>query len=256
MAVGPKILAVVPARFASTRFPAKVIVPILGKPLVVHTYERALAASLVSEAVVATDDDRVAAAIEPFGVRIMMTRADHPSGTDRAAEVAANSDADIIVNVQGDEPTLDPQTIDAVIRPLLEQADVQMSTARHPLRDPEAIADPNQVKVVVDARGLALYFSRCPIPHIRDSDGEAGGAPTHWKHIGLYAYRRDFLLRFAQLPQTPLEEFEKLEQLRALEHGYKIAVVDTEYVGVGVDVPEDLELVERLLAQRLEDGNV
>jgi 3-deoxy-manno-octulosonate cytidylyltransferase (CMP-KDO synthetase) len=243
----PKILAVIPARYASTRFPGKIIALVAGKPVVFHTYKRACEASLVDEALVAADDERVVEALRPFNVPVVMTRRDHPSGTDRIAEVAERSDAEIIVNVQGDEPLIDPGTIDATIRPLLDQPDVSMSTARNLITDPEQIENPNVVKVVCDANGHALYFSRCPIPYIRDAADRSAAPMCYWQHVGLYVYRRDFLLRYAKMAQTPLEKLEKLEQLRALENGLKIAVVDTEYDSIGVDTPEDLEKVRRLV---------
>jgi len=251
----PYVLAVVPARFASTRFPAKIIAPLAGKPLVLHAYDRAKQARLVDEAVIATDADEVAEAVKPFGAQCRMTRADHPTGTDRIAEVAADHRADIIVNVQGDEALLDPGAIDATIQALLDDPDAVMATARHPLRSADRIQDPNVVKCVTDRRGRALYFSRAPIPHIRDAADREGAGQVHWQHIGLYVYRKDFLLHYAGLPQTPLEQLEKLEQLRVLEHGYAIAVVDTAYEGIGVDVPEDLERVKALLAGRPEEGS-
>jgi len=245
---GAKVLAVIPARYASSRFPGKIIAPVAGKPVVYLTYLRAIQAKLISEALIAADDERVVEALRPYDVRVVMTRNDHPSGTDRIAEVAANSDADIIVNVQGDEPLIDPKTIDETIQPLLDQPDVCMSTARNLIVDPEQIDNPNVVKVVCDARGHALYFSRCAIPFIRDAADRAAAPPCYWQHVGLYVYRRDFLLRFAKMPQTPLEKLEKLEQLRVLENGFMIAVVDTEYDSVGVDTPEDLEKVRSLFA--------
>lgn len=239
------VLAVVPARFASTRFPAKIIAPLAGKPLVLHAFERAGRAELVDDAVIATDDERVVEAVRPFTDKVVMTRADHATGTDRIAEVAKDSSADIIVNVQGDEALIDPKTIDDTIRPLLDEPDVVMATARHALTDPAIINDPNTVKVVCDGRGHALYFSRAPIPYVRDDGGK--GEVCHWQHIGLYVYRRDFLLEYARMPQTPLEQLEKLEQLRVIEGGYKIAVVDTAYQAIGVDVPEDLERVRAII---------
>jgi len=248
----PTVLAVVPARFASTRFPGKVIAPLAGKPLVAHTYARACESRLVTSAVVATDDERVVQALEPHGVRVVMTRPDHPSGTDRIAEVASNTDAAIIVNVQGDEPLIDPETIDAAVRPLLDDADVPMSTAKRLITNPATITDPNVVKVVSDEHGRALYFSRSTIPHVRDEADRAATPPCYWQHIGLYVYRRDFLLAYATWPQTPLEKLEKLEQLRVLERGYPIAVVETEYESIGVDTPEDLERVQGLIENTLE----
>jgi len=248
---GRSVLAVIPARFASTRFPGKMIAPLAGKPLVVHTYAQACKAELVSHALIAADDDRVIEAVRPHGVAVVMTRAGHPSGTDRIAEVAEHADASIIVNVQGDEPLIDPGTIDAAIRPLLEDPQLPMATVRHPITEPEAISDPNVVKVVCDARGRALYFSRHPIPYVRDWEDGASSPRCHWQHVGLYAYRREFLLEYARMAQTPLEELEKLEQLRALENGFPIAVVETQHRSIGVDTPEDLERV-RLLVENAE----
>lgn len=251
---GPRVLAVVPARYASTRFPGKIIAPLAGKPVVLHTAERARSASLVDEVVIATDAQEVVDALAPHGVVPVMTRPDHESGTDRIAEVAAGRDAGIIVNVQGDEPLIDPNTIDAAIRPLLENPAVVMATARHRITDPARIADPNVVKVVCGIDGFALYFTRAAAPHIRDAADRAEAPTCYWQHVGIYVYRRDFLLAYAKLPQTPLERLEKLEQLRVLEHGYRIAVVDTDYESVGVDVPEDLERVARMLEQARREG--
>jgi 3-deoxy-manno-octulosonate cytidylyltransferase (CMP-KDO synthetase) len=241
------ILAIIPARFASTRFPAKVIAPLAGKPLVAHVYERTCQTRLVTRAVVATDDMRVVEALRPLGIPVVMTRPDHVSGTDRIAEVAAGSDAAILVNVQGDEPLIDPKTIDATIQALLDQPDVPMATARCRITQPELVTNPTVVKVVCDVRGRALYFSRYPIPYIRDEADRVASPACYWQHIGLYVYRRDFLLKYAQLPATPLEKLEKLEQLRALENGFPIAVVETEYRSVGVDTPEDLERVNAFM---------
>ncbi|HPO14912.1 MAG TPA: 3-deoxy-manno-octulosonate cytidylyltransferase [Candidatus Hydrogenedentes bacterium] len=252
--VAPKILAVVPARYASTRFPGKIIAPLLGKPLVVHTFERACQASLVTETLIATDDPIVVEAVKPYNVPVMLTRADHQSGTDRIAEVVEKHPADIIVNVQGDEPLIDRNTIDEAIRPLLERPEVMMTTARRLITDPEDVENPNVVKVVCDTRGDALYFSRWPIPYIRDETDRGREPFCHWQHIGLYVYRRDFLLQYAKMPLTPLEKLEKLEQLRALENGYKIAVIDTDYEALGVDTKEDLVRVEAVLQAKLKEG--
>lgn len=243
----PRILTVVPARYASTRFPGKIIAPLAGKPLVYHTFLRAKQASLVSDALIATDHQKVVEALQPYDVKVVMTRVDHASGTDRIAEVAENIDADIIVNVQGDEPLIAPETIDATIQPLLDQPDVVMSTAQKLITDPALIHDTNVVKVVSDINGHAMYFSREPIPHIRDAADRATNPPCYWQHVGLYVYRRDFLMAYSKMPQTPLEKLEKLEQLRVLENGYKIAVVNTDYEAVGVDTPEDLERVREIV---------
>lgn len=248
-----KVVAIIPARYASERFPGKVIATLAGKPLVVHTYERTLRARLVSEIIIATDDERVVEAVAPFGAVTVMTGSDHRTGTDRIAEVAKGLDADIIVNVQADEPLVDPRLIDATIQPLLDDPGLPMATARHRMDDPALIADPNRVKVVCDADRNALYFSRSPIPFIRDAGHDPRSESIYWQHIGLYVFRREFLLKYAALPETPLERYEKLEQLRVLEHGYRMAVVDAEQPGIGVDTPEDLDRArEALEAQSLQ----
>lgn len=239
----PKVLAVIPARYDSVRFPGKMVADLAGKPLVYHAYARACEASLVDEVVIAADDERIVAALAPLGANVVMTSRDHATGTDRVAEAAARSDAAIIVNVQGDEAMIDPNVIDDTIRPLLREPEVVMSTACIAIADPARLADPNVVKVVVNERGHALYFSRASIPHVRDAADLPIKGTQAFQHIGLYVFRRDFLIAFANLPQTRLEKLEKLEQLRALEHGYRIAVVETNYACIGVDTPEDLEAV-------------
>ena len=243
----PKILAVIPARFDSVRFPGKMIAELDGRPLVHHAYMRAKAATLLDDVVIAADDERIVAALAPFDANVILTSRDHATGTDRVAEAARKSDADIIVNVQGDEALIDPKVIDDTIRPLLDQPDVAMATACRRIEDIARAQDPNVVKVVVNQQGHALYFSRAPIPHVRD-DADAPRLLPWFQHIGLYVFRRDFLLQFAAMPQTPLEQLEKLEQLRVLEHGHTIAVVETDYECIGVDTPDDLEHVKRLLA--------
>ena len=211
--------------------------------MIEHVCRRAAAARGVDAVVVATDDDRVAAAVRRFGGIAMMTRSAHRTGTDRIAEVAANLPCEIILNVQGDEPLIEPSSIEAVIAPLLQDPMLEMSTACAVISDRSQYADPNVVKVVKDRAGRALYFSRSPIPFIRIPD-PASRIPVY-KHLGLYGYRRTFLMKFATLPQTPLEQAESLEQLRALEHGYRIHTVETQYDSIGVDTPEDLERVRR-----------
>lgn len=246
-----EILAVIPARYASQRFPGKVIAELAGKPLVVHTFERTLQASCIDKAVIATDDLRVLEALEPYDIPVVMTSDTHPSGTDRIAEVARNTTADIIVNVQGDEPMLDPATIDRAVEAMLANPKLDMATAKHAIANPDDIRDPNVVKVVCDKQGMALYFSRSPIPHMRDIGEMATELPTYWQHIGLYVFRRSFLLDYASMPPTSLEQIEKLEQLRALENGHRIAVVETEFKTIGVDTPADLERVRKLLEDTL-----
>lgn len=251
MAESREILAVIPARYASQRFPGKVIAELAGKPLVVHTYERAIEAECITRAVVATDDDRVRDALAPYDIEVVMTSPDHPSGTDRIAEVARSSTADIIVNVQGDEPMLDPVTIDRAVSAMLADPMLDMATAKHAITNPDDIRDHNVVKVVCDRKGMALYFSRSPIPHTRDVDEPAVDEPIYWQHIGLYVFRRSFLLDYAAMSPTPLEKTEKLEQLRALENGHRIAVVETDFKSIGVDTPKDLERVRAILESEL-----
>lgn len=244
-----KITAVIPARYASTRFPAKALADIMGKPMIQHVYERTARAQLVSEVLVATDDERIAAVVRGFGGRVEMTLASHETGTDRLAEVAARIDADLIVNVQGDEPLIDPLTIDAAIQPLLDDGSIDMGTLKVRIRTLHDFLSPNVVKVVTDQAGNALYFSRSPLPNFRDKwndlkdESFACGKLTCFKHVGLYVYRRQFLLAFAGLAPTPLEQYEKLEQLRALENGYRIRVIETDHDSIGVDVPSDLDKV-------------
>jgi len=197
----------------------------------------------LSDVLVATDDDRIANAVHKFGGRVCMTRADHPSGTDRLAEIASSEDAALYVNIQGDEPLIDPEAIDAAILSVHGDEAVDMGTLKKQIIDPTDIVNTNVVKVVTNLLGDAIYFSRCPIPYERDG---RTGVPIYFKHIGLYVYRREFLLRYPDLTAGPLEEAERLEQLRALENGYRIRVVATDYESLGVDTPEDLERVNQL----------
>ena len=213
--------------------------------MIEHVYRRAAASRAIDAVIVATDDERVRAAVEAFGGIAWMTRPDHRSGSDRLAEVAAALSCDLVVNVQGDEPLLAPESIGEAVAPLAADPSIPMGTLCHRIDDAADLGSAHVVKVVVDLRGFALYFSRAPIPARR----EAGGSgPAALKHIGLYVYRRDFLLEFARLEPTPLERAESLEQLRALEHGYRIKVVETEHDSVGVDTPADLERVRALYA--------
>ena len=236
-----KVLCVIPARYASTRLPGKPLKDIAGKPMVVRVYERASQAGLVNETLVATDDERIRAAVEAAGGKAMLTRADHATGTDRLAEVAeAYPDVDLIVNVQGDEPLIEPGLIDELAGLFAEDAELQMATVKTQMEDEEEQKNPNNVKVVCDKSGYALYFSRSLLPYPRK-----GGCPVY-KHIGIYAYRRDFLLKYAKMEPTPLEQAESLEQLRALENGYRIKVVETKASFVGVDTVEDLEKVNEI----------
>ena len=247
MKEGDIILGIIPARYASTRFPGKPLHPIAGKPLLQHVVERCRLAESLSEVIVATDDARIADVARIF-CRVEMTRADHPSGSDRIAEVAARCPCDAVVNIQGDEPLIDPAGIDAVAAAL---ATTEMSTAATRIQDPAEYDNPNVVKVVVNAAGRALYFSRRTIPLLRDAAsrpiGEQLAAFPFLKHLGIYGYRRETLLRLVNYPPSPLEQAEKLEQLRALENGIQIAVVKVDCDSVGVDTPEDVAKVEKWL---------
>jgi 3-deoxy-manno-octulosonate cytidylyltransferase (CMP-KDO synthetase) len=239
------IVAIIPARYASTRLPGKALADLDGRPMIEHVYRRAEAAKSVSQVIVATDDLRIATRVHDFGGRVKLTKLTHQSGTDRLAEVVQSLDCDIVVNVQGDEPLIDPRAIDEVVAPLAADPSVPMTTLYRRIMNVSELNNPNITKVVVDRGGHALYFSRAPIPHIRDP---RGGWPPLYRHIGLYAYRRSTLLVLASLEPTPLERAESLEQLRALEHGIRIKAVETAYDSFGVDTPEDLEQVRRLLA--------
>ncbi|MFC1528740.1 3-deoxy-manno-octulosonate cytidylyltransferase [Candidatus Latescibacterota bacterium] len=236
------VVAIIPARFGSTRFPGKVIADIGGKPLIQHVYERASRAASVSRITVATDDERVADVVKSFDGEVIMTSPHHKSGTDRVAEAAKSTGGEIILNVQGDEPLIEPDVIDAVCNKLQEDEEIVCSTAASPVTEKAIYEDPHAVKVIVDLRGRALYFSRSPIPYYRDDEFRGT-----YLHAGIYCFRRTFLERYTFLEQTRLEKAEKLEQLRILEHGYSIGVVLTDYHSIGVDTEEDLEMVRRLL---------
>ena len=214
--------------------------------MVQHVYERASLSRYIRRVIVATDDERIAAAVRRFGGEVRITRSDHPSGTDRLAEIASSDIADLYVNIQGDEPLIDPEAIDAAALSVLGDESVAMGTLKKRISDPAEVGNPNVVKVVTGLNGDALYFSRSPIPHVRKGDGER---ITYFKHVGLYVYRRDFLLLYPELSVGPLECAERLEQLRALESGYRIRVVETDYESLGVDTPEDLERVNQLFSQ-------
>jgi len=245
----PNVLAVIPARHASSRFPGKPLAPIAGRPMIQHVVERVRQAQLLSGVIVATDEASIKNAVEAFGGEAILTRADHRTGTDRVAEVAAHREAEIYLNVQGDEPLIDPGTIDALVAALLEDDSVQIAGPCVAITHANDIMDPNITKVVRDFDGNALYFSRAPIPWVRDRDGSV--AARHWKHIGLYAFRRDALIEFPTLPPGDLERLEQLEQLRWLENGYRIRIVETEYYAISVDVPADIERVEKLLRENV-----
>ena len=240
-----KILGVIPARFASSRFPGKALAKLDSRTMLEHVHERVSMARYLGAVIIATDDRRIFEEARRFGARVKMTREDHASGTDRAAEVAsAFEDFELVVNIQGDEPLIDPNAIDAAVLPLLEEPAIPMGTIKKRIEDPREIADPNVVKVVTDRFENAIYFSRSTIPYSR-KEGPITGA--HYKHIGLYVYRRNFLLKYSDLPMGPLEKTESLEQLRALENGFQIRVVETDYESFGVDTPADLERVRQLI---------
>jgi 3-deoxy-manno-octulosonate cytidylyltransferase (CMP-KDO synthetase) len=243
------VVGIIPARYGSTRFPGKPLALISGEPLIQRVLERCRLALSLSEVIVATDDERIRSAAKTF-CRVEMTRSDHPSGSDRIAEVAARLNCEGVVNIQGDEPMIDPRVIDAVAGAL---AETEMSTAATRIQSPEEYDNPNVVKVVVSAAGLALYFSRRTIPYLREaasgSVSEQLAAFPFLKHLGIYGYRRETLLRLVRFPVSPLEAAERLEQLRALENGIPIAVVRVNYDSVGVDVPEDVPRVERMLIE-------
>lgn len=241
------IVGIIPARFASTRFPGKPLALIAGKPLIQHVVEQCQKAKSLSEVIVATDDTRIWEVAQNF-CRTEMTRPDHPSGSDRIAEVVERCDCDAVVNIQGDEPLIDPAVIDAVARALVQN---EMSTAATPVKNVAEYDNPNVVKVVVNTAGRALYFSRRTIPYLREAASrpvpEQLAAFPFLKHLGIYGFRRETLLRLVSFPVSPLEQAEKLEQLRALENGVQIGVVKVDYDSIGVDLPEDVERVEKIL---------
>jgi len=266
-----KILAVIPARFSSTRFAAKVLAKDTGKFLIQHTYEQACLAELPDKVIIAADDEKVVAAADSFGAKCILTSVEHKSGTDRIAEAVAELDVDIVVNLQADEPEIDPANIDYLARLLMDNPDYPMATLCAEFQTTEQIADPNIVKVIISScvvrdaycekekmdscfrrndsmqnkMGRAIYFSRLPIPYDRDASG-VGNVRQYLRHLGIYAYRKEFLLKITKLPQTPLEKIEKLEQLRVIENGHKILVGKVEHTCDGIDTPEQYaEFVER-----------
>ena len=247
------VVAIIPARYASTRLNGKPLLNIAGKPMIQWVYERAKKAKLTNDVIAATDDKRVFDAVRYFGGTAVMTSPEHRTGTDRIAEAADGLNVDIIVNVQGDEPLIEPEMIDEAIRPLTNDSEIVAATLKTKIRDEAELNNPNVVKVVTDKNDFALYFSRLPVPYYRDEWKDLkhltvhGSRFTVFKHIGLYVYRKDFLLKFAKMKPTPLEEAEKLEQLRVLENGYKIKVVETEHDSIGVDTEEDMERVRKIV---------
>ncbi len=239
------ILAVIPARYGSTRFAGKVLAKDTGKFLIQHTYEQACLAKLPQKVIIAADDEKVVAAAYTFGAECRLTSPDHASGTDRIAEVAQELDVDIVINLQADEPEIEPDNIDLLAKLLIDNPDYPMATLAAPFENKKQISDPNIVKVIMDCNDSAIYFSRCPIPYDREKAG-IGNVNQYLRHIGIYAYRKDFLLKITTLPQTPLEKTEKLEQLRAIENGYKILVGKVTHTCDGIDTPEQYaEFVKR-----------
>lgn len=242
----PRILGVIPSRFGSTRLVGKPLLDICGKPMVEHVYRRAVASGVFFRVVIATDDERIYNAVEKFGGDVLITKSDHPDGSSRVAEVARTIDTDYVINIQGDEPMIDPRMLRELSEGIVSDAGVDSATACVPITNDKDFNDPNIVKVVIDQRGRALYFSRSPIPFRRN----VAGCPV-WEHLGIYAFTKEFLLKFAELSPTPLMKEESLEQLRILEHGYTMAVIPTKYPSQGpnVNTEEDLQIVRKILAE-------
>jgi 3-deoxy-manno-octulosonate cytidylyltransferase (CMP-KDO synthetase) len=256
-----KVVAVIPARWHSTRLKGKILADINGKPMVQHVWERVSKARLVDEVIVAVDKERVKKKVESFGAKAVLTSPDQPSGSDRIAEVVRSMEVDIVINVQADEPLINPLMIDELAQVFEYDPKVKMATLIKRIEREEEVQDPNVVKVVVDRKGNALYFSRSPIPCVTVRDGDKKALPEsqevsnrYFKHIGLYSYTKEFLLTYTSLPKSTLEEEEKLEQLRVLEHGYKIRTLETRYESIGVDTEEDLELVREIMKKE-RDGD-
>lgn len=235
-----KVIGIIPVRFRSKRFPGKPLAIILGKPMVQHVYERAKKSKLLDDLIIATDDKKIFDKVKEFGGKVVLT-GEHPTGTDRCAEVARKIKAEIVVNIQGDEPVIDPEIIDNAVEPLIKDKKILVSTLVHKIEDENEIENPNIVKVVLNKDNFALYFSRSVIPYYKNIK------KIFYKHIGLYVYRKNFLLKFVKMPQTMLEKAEELEQLRILENGYKIKAVITNYSSIPVDEKKDIKKVEKFL---------
>ncbi|MBT5469464.1 MAG: 3-deoxy-manno-octulosonate cytidylyltransferase [Nitrospina sp.] len=257
MPTEPRVLVVIPARWASSRFPGKPLAKIAGVPMIQRVVEQANKAQSVAEVIVATDDSRIFDLVNNKGGTAIMTSESHESGTDRVAEVARDRECDIVVNVQGDEPLIPPQNIDLVVKPLIEDPSILVTSLRILIRDADELLNRNITKVVVDKFDSALYFSKAPIPWDRDKWSEGADisltSPLWFKHIGLYAYRKTFLMEYSTLPISKLEKVEKLEQLRILENGYSVKVFETKYDSIGVDSESDIKLIEKQLASSLEN---
>ncbi len=238
-------IGIIPARYGSTRFEGKVLAELMDKPVIEHVYETAKRSRMLDRLLVATDDERILKCVKSFGGRATLTSTDHLTGTDRLTEVVNPIDVKIIVNIQGDEPLIHHTMIDELVRTMLEDSSITMATVIKRIENKDEIMDPNVVKVVVDRDGFALYFSRSPVPFEKGAKSK-----IFYKHLGLYAYTKDFLFTFTNLPKSKLEETESLEQLRALEHGYRIKTIETDYETVGIDTPEDMEKAKKLLLER------
>ncbi|MFC1621497.1 3-deoxy-manno-octulosonate cytidylyltransferase [Candidatus Omnitrophota bacterium] len=230
-------IGIIPARFGATRFDGKLLADFCGKPVIQHTWENAKKSRAIEDLLIATDDKRIYNIAKGFGAKVIYTSKEHKSGSDRLTEAVSSIDANIVVNIQADEPLMHPAMIDDVVNSIQKDNTIQMATLCHRISDEHELMNPNVVKVVFDRKGLALYFSRCPIPYNVSRELQV---TSHYKHIGLYAYTKDFLFTFKSLPQSRLEKIEKLEQLRVIENGYKIKVTETKHDTVGIDTPEDL----------------
>lgn len=239
------VIGIIPARYGATRFEGKVLADLMGKPVIQHVYEMARNSKMLDDLIVATDDERISKAVKDFGGNVTLTSVDQPTGTDRLAEVVNPLDVKIVINIQGDEPLVHYTMIDELARTMLDDGSINMATVIRRIEDKNEIMDPNVVKVVIDREGYALYFSRSPIPFERGAKNK-----NFYKHLGLYAYTKDFLFTFTNLPVSELERVESLEQLRALEHGYKIKTIETKFETVGIDTPEDLERAKKILLER------
>jgi len=242
------VIGVIPARYSSTRLEGKVLLDIAGKPMIQHIWERAKQASLLDDLIIACDDERVAEAAKIFGAKVAMTVKGHVCGTDRIAEVVNPIDVNIVINIQADEPLIHPTMIDSIARTLLEDKTINMATIMKKIEDPSLVNDPNVVKVIVDKNNFALYFSRSAIPH-HAVNSEVKSA-DYYKHIGLYGYTKDFLFVYKNIPVSALEKIERLEQLRVLEEGFRIKVIETKYDTISVDTPEDLKKLKQYLQQQ------
>ncbi|MEW6170599.1 MAG: 3-deoxy-manno-octulosonate cytidylyltransferase [Candidatus Omnitrophota bacterium] len=241
------VIGVIPARYSSTRFDGKVLIDILGKPMIQHVWEKAKQASMLDDLIIACDDERIKKVAEEFGAKVILTAKGHLSGTDRIAEIVNPIDVKVIINIQADEPLIHPSTIDSLSRALLFDKNCNIASLMKKIEDPAEINDHNVVKVVTDKNGHALYFSRSTIPFVRNHKADTH---VYFKHLGIYAYTKDFLFTFKNLPISNLEKLEALEQLRVLEHGYKIKMIETNFETVGVDTPADLDKVINILSRK------